>query len=177
VSLSVAELNALSERDATRELAACCGSSRWIMGMAARRPFPSREAVLFAADEVWDGLAAADWLEAFAHHPRIGEAHAAAASPESERWAAGEQSRAAEADAGVKRELAAAQREYEERFGHIFLICATGKTAADILAAARARMHNDADTELRVAADEQRQITRLRLEKLLSTLEPAERSA
>jgi OHCU decarboxylase len=106
-------------------------------------------------------------LEAFAHHPRIGERRAAADTGDTARqWSAGEQARAMDADAAARAELADAQREYEARFGHIFLICAAGRTAAEVLAALRGRIRNAPDAELRVAAEEQRKITRLRLEKL-----------
>jgi OHCU decarboxylase len=149
-------------------LTSCCGSTRWVSAMVARRPFTSRDELFRAADEEWRRLSVDDWREAFAHHPRIGEARAAAVvGATAQRWSEGEQANAAASESGVKRELADAQREYEERFGHIFLICATGKTSDQILAALRARMHNDPETELAVAAEEQRQITRLRLAKMV----------
>ena len=169
MTLPVHELDVLSPDEATEILRACCGSSRWTAAMIARRPFGTLDGLLRAADQEWQHLSPSDWLEAFAHHPRIGEARAAArVGAAAQGWSATEQARAASADERVKESLADAQREYEARFGHIFLICATGKTAEEILAAARARLGNDRETELRVAAEEQRQITRLRLLKAVS---------
>jgi 2-oxo-4-hydroxy-4-carboxy-5-ureidoimidazoline decarboxylase len=167
MTIAVAALDAMPGPDFRHALGACCGAAAWVSGMEARRPFHTRDALLRAADEVWNALTPADWLEAFAHHPRIGERRAAADTGDTARqWSAGEQARAMDADAAARAELADAQREYEARFGHIFLICAAGRTAAEVLAALRGRIRNAPDAELRVAAEEQRKITRLRLEKL-----------
>jgi 2-oxo-4-hydroxy-4-carboxy-5-ureidoimidazoline decarboxylase len=168
VTLSVAELDAMPEARAKKLFADCCGSSQWVSGMLARRPFGSRAVVLSAADEIWESLEPADWREAFAHHPRIGERKSAA--PQSERgaaWAAGEQSGVEQARDSVRAELAAANREYERRFGYILIVFATGKSAEEMLALARARLRNDPDVEVAIAGEEQRKITRLRLDKLL----------
>ena len=168
MKVSVAELNAMPEPRAKKLLTECCGASRWVSGMLARRPFRSHAAVLSATDEIWRSLDAADWREAFSHHPRIGERKSAA--PQSERgsaWAAGEQSGVEQAREDVRAELAAANREYEQRFGYIFIVFATGKSAEEMLALARARLRNDPDVELHAAAAEQLKITRLRLDKLL----------
>ena len=165
---SVAELDAMPESLAKKLLADCCGASQWVSGMLARRPFGSRAAVLSAADEIWRPLGPADWCEAFSHHPRIGERESA--MPQSERgsaWAAGEQSGVVQARDDVRAELAAANREYEQRFGYIFIVFATGKSAEEMLALARERLRNDPDVELTIAGEEQRKITRLRLDKLL----------
>ena len=155
-------------RDAARtELARCCGAWRWVEGMLEQRPFGRREKVMEAAEQVWDTLGPGDWIEAFSHHPRIGESRAAAHDDAAARaWSAEEQARAVADDADRER-LAAANATYEQRFGHIFIICAPGLTAAEILARLETRMHNDVETELRVAAEEQRRIMRLRLERLL----------
>jgi OHCU decarboxylase len=170
VKVSVAELDTMPKLQAAPLLADCCGSSRWVAGMLARRPFGSPAAVLFAADQIWRSLGPSDWREAFSHHPRIGERKSAL--PQSERgsaWAAGEQSAMERADDDVRAALAAANREYEQRFGYIYIVFATGKSAEEMLALARSRLRNDPDVELRVAAEEQRKITRLRLEKLLGS--------
>lgn len=135
--------------------------------MVARRPFKSRGSVLSAADEIWRSLHASDWQEAFASHPRIGERSSGA--PRDERagtWAKGEQSGAHRASQEVRDALAAANREYEARFGYIYIVCATGKTAEEMLGQARERLSNDPEDELKVAAGEQKKITQLRLEKL-----------
>jgi OHCU decarboxylase len=166
--ISVADLDAMPEQQASMLLAECCGSSQWVSAMAARRPFRSRDAILSAADQIWGSLSPADWIEAFSHHPRIGERKSAA--PQSERgtaWAVGEQSGVDRADDDVRAALATANREYEQRFGYIYIVFATGKSAEEMLAVARERLGNDPDVEIRVAAEEQRKITRLRLDKQL----------
>jgi OHCU decarboxylase len=168
VKVSVAELDAMSKPQAKKVLAECCGASRWVSGMLARRPFGSRSAVLSAADEIWRSLDSGDWREAFSHHPRIGEQSSAVAHGErGSVWAASEQSEVDRAREDVRAELAAANREYEQRFGYIYIVFATGKSAEEMLAIARERLRNDPDGELRVAAEEQRKILRLRLDKLL----------
>ncbi|HVG44176.1 MAG TPA: 2-oxo-4-hydroxy-4-carboxy-5-ureidoimidazoline decarboxylase [Longimicrobium sp.] len=162
-------LNALPAAQAEAELLACCGSRRWARETAARRPFGGVGALLAAADEVWWSLAPDDWHEAFRAHPRIGERGAAPAqTARAAGWSAQEQSSAAGAAAEVAVALAEGNRAYEDRFGHIYIVCATGKTAEEMLAILRARLANDPATELRAAAAEQAKITRLRLEKLLA---------
>ena len=161
-------VNALGEAAAREELRKCCGASRWIEQMVARRPFASSAALFDAADAVWNALGADDWLEAFESHPRIGESKAAAAqSSTAQNWSKHEQSGTHSASDETRAALADANRAYDQKFGHIFIICATGKSAEQMLAAARARLQNDPATELRIAAEEQRKITRIRLEKLL----------
>jgi OHCU decarboxylase len=129
--------------------------------MARRVPFATMEEVLAAADEIWGTLDPADWLEAFAAHPRIGERTG-------DRQASREQSGVAAADAGVHARLAQGNRDYEARFGYIFIISAQGKSAEDMLDALERRLRNPAGEELNVAAAEQAQITRIRLGRLLT---------
>ena len=136
--------------------------------MVSRRPFFSREAVLRAADDEWTSTGESDWLEAFSHHPRIGESAAVAGGSATARsWSATEQSGVASAADETRIGLARLNHDYETRFGFIYIVCATGRSAGELLDLARSRMQNDRDAELRVAAEEQRKITRLRLEKLL----------
>ena len=165
---TLARWNAAGAADAEREILACCGARAWARGMAARRPVADEAALLAAADEIWRGLSEADWLEAFRAHPRIGEkkAEQATGAP-SAAWSAQEQSAAAAGDAEVKAMLAAGNAEYERRFGRTFIVCATGKTSAEILAILRRRLQNEEAAELREAAEQQRQITQLRLRKWL----------
>jgi OHCU decarboxylase len=163
--MRLAELNALDDAAAVREFLRCCGSSRWAREMAAARPFAGLEAMETRADAIWWALEPDDWREAFAAHPKIGAANPGAAGERD--WAAQEQSGVAVAAHGTLRRLAAANRDYEARFGYIFIVCATGRTAAEMLALLEARMRHDAGEELRIAAEEQRRITRLRLGKLL----------
>ena len=166
--MTVAELNALPTDQAAAALLACCGSTRWAHEMDARRPFRDADDVADTGDEIWFGLDPEDWLEAFRAHPRIGERKAAPAQDaRAAAWSAQEQSRAADAGEDVAAALAEGNRAYEERFGHTYIVCATGKTAEEMLAILRARLANDPATELRAAAAEQAKITRLRLEKLL----------
>jgi 2-oxo-4-hydroxy-4-carboxy-5-ureidoimidazoline decarboxylase len=168
VTLTVRELDALPAAHAAELLAACCGAPRWVSSMVARRPFESLDAVYAAADDVWWSLDQHDWREAFARHPRIGEAESAPPDNERERgWASGEQASVAAAQHVVRSALVDANREYEQRFGYIYIVCATGRTADEMLALARGRLHNAPKVELRVAAEEQLKITRLRLQKLL----------
>jgi OHCU decarboxylase len=174
VKVSVAELDAMSETEAKRLLSDSCGASKWVSGMLARRPFRSRAVVLSTADEVWRSLDSNDWLEAFSHHPRIGERTSTV--PQSERgsaWAASEQSGVGRGQQNVRAELASVNREYEHRFGYIFVVLASGKSAGEMLALARERLGNDPDVELRTAAEEQWKITRLRLERMLVNTEVA----
>jgi OHCU decarboxylase len=166
---SLARLDALGAAEAENELLKCCGSHAWARRMSARRPFGEMRELLKAADEVWWSLDAHDWLEAFAAHPKIGGRRAAREQDaQAAGWSRQEQSGVREAGDATLDELAEANRAYEEKFGHIFIVCATGKTAAEMLALLRARLPNDAATELQNAAEEQRKITRLRLEKLLT---------
>jgi OHCU decarboxylase len=163
------ELNALSNADARNAFSACCGAHRWVTQMVARRPFTSVDNLIDTAKAVWSNMNESDWREAFEHHPRIGERTSKQTQgTKAADWSSGEQSRAATGDSEMKRQLADANAEYEARFGHIYIVCAAGKTADELLDIARSRLDNDASTEIRVAADEQRKITELRLRKLMS---------
>ena len=155
------DLNAADRAAAERALLQCWGSTRWARAMAAARPFASADALHAKADETMAALAREDWLEAFAAHPRIGDREAGGAG---RGWS--QQEQAGVEDASRAR-LAAANREYEARFGYIHIVCATGKTGDEMLAILERRLCNDAQTEIRVAAGEQRKITHLRLDKLL----------
>lgn len=154
----IERLSTLPAAEAEAALLACCGAPRWAREMASARPFASEDALYATAERALSGLDREDWLAAFAAHPRIGERAAG--------WSQQEQAGAASAPSSVLAELAQANRRYEERFGHIFIVCATGKSAEEMLALLNARLGNDAPTELAIAAAEQAKITRLRLEKL-----------
>lgn len=166
--MTLESLNALPEPEARRALLDCCGSRVWSETMAAARPFADVEQLHAVADAAFAQLGRDDLLEAFAGHPRIGERAAAGAGDRHARWSEGEQSGARAAEPDVSAQLAAGNREYEERFDHVFLICATGRSATEMLEALRRRMRNDPETEITVAAEEQRKIMHLRLEKLLT---------
>jgi 2-oxo-4-hydroxy-4-carboxy-5-ureidoimidazoline decarboxylase len=164
----LAQWNTAPVEDAVREILPCCGSKAWAGVMVERRPFPDVTTLLAASDETWSNLTAEDWMEAFRSHPRIGESGAAhSASHQSATWSAQEQQTVAVAGDAVKIALAKANQEYQQRFRHIFIVCATGKSAPEILKILRRRLRNDGPTELREAAEQQRQITRIRLTKWL----------
>jgi len=159
--------NSLDDRELRRVLADYCGAVAWIEKVAAGRPYESGAALLAAADRAADGLSREDWLEAFRHHPRIGErtaerAQSAVAQASSAREQAGVTSGGDDtADA-----LAQANREYEHRFGHVFIVSAHGKSAADVLSLLRDRLKNDPAREIELAAAEERSIVKRRLETL-----------
>jgi 2-oxo-4-hydroxy-4-carboxy-5-ureidoimidazoline decarboxylase len=135
--------------------------------MARLRPFDSETALLEAAERVWWGLSRLDWLEAFASHPRIGDVGALRARfTTTAAWSAGEQAGVAGAPERVLQELALGNDRYEARFGYLFIVCATGKTAEEMLALLQQRLAHDPDDEIRVAAAEQAKITRIRLERI-----------
>jgi len=168
----IARLNALSMEEAQAELLKCCGSTNWARRMTQQRPFPTggdaMRRLLDSADRVWWDLGREDWLEAFSRHPKIGEKAAAKdASAETRRWSEEEQSGTRSAREQVLAALAKANRAYEQRFGYIFIVCATGKSSEEMLALLQQRLQNDPAAELRMAAEEQRRITHLRLQKLL----------
>jgi 2-oxo-4-hydroxy-4-carboxy-5-ureidoimidazoline decarboxylase len=150
--------------EARRLLTQACGSSRWVDRMMARRPFGSRDALLAAAREEWDHLAEHDWREAFTHHPKIGDRRALRQRfPATHALSAREQIGIEEASDAVLEALADGNRRYEERFGYIFIVCASGRTAAEMLAMLTARLGNDPTREIHIAAAEQAKITALRL--------------
>lgn len=162
-------VNELSADRAEAELLKCCGSTRWTREMTGARPFDNPDKLFAKADKIWWSLSQEDWLEAFRAHPKIGEKKAAAAqSTQAQEWSAEEQSGTENALADTMAALAAGNRDYERRFGFIFIVCATGKTSEEMLTVLNSRLQNDSETELRIAAEEQRKITRLRLEKLLN---------
>lgn len=158
--------NRLEQDYAMQAILPCNGSKAWAVGMVNEGPFDTPAELYAASDKVWASLTPADWQQAFDSHPRIGEHKAKAATEKSLAWSEGEQSAASDVDK-VKEELAAANKEYEQKFGRIFIVCATGKSASEMLAILRQRMANDPATELREAAEQQRQITQLRLRKWL----------
>jgi OHCU decarboxylase len=166
--MTLDELNELPTAKAQAEFLKCCGSTAWAKAMSDARPFSNSDELSAKADEIWWNLDEKDWLEAFRAHPKIGEKKAAAAqSAEAQKWSAQEQSESERAAAETKAALAKGNREYEQRFGFIFIICATGRSAEEIAAELSERLNHDSKTELRAAAEEQRKITQLRLQKLL----------
>jgi len=162
--------NRLPEEEAVRELLSCSGSRCWARAMALQRPFRAAADVLMASDEACRALRRSDWLEAFASHPRIGASKAdTPVAGRAEAWSCQEQREVVLAGDAVKLALVEGNLAYEEKFGHIFIVCATGKSAGEILEILRRRLQNEREAEFSEAAEQQRQITRLRLKKWLGT--------
>jgi 2-oxo-4-hydroxy-4-carboxy-5-ureidoimidazoline decarboxylase len=157
-------VDAASGDEARRLLHVCCGSSRWVERMLARRPFRSTDAMLAAAREEWFALAPSEWREAFSHHPRIGDRESLRRKFTATRHlSAREQAGVDAAPEDVLAALEAGNREYEARFGYVFIVCATGRSAGEMLAMLGARLANEPDEEIRIAAEEHAKITQLRL--------------
>lgn len=164
----LASLHSLAGNEAQNELLKCCGSKRWAERMSAERPFETVDDLIEKADLVWWSLQPGDWLEAFLSHPKIGEKKAAAAtSIQSRQWSEAEQAGIGEATNSTLATLAELNQKYEDKFGYIFIVCASGKSSDEMLAILRERLENDPDEELRIAAAEQAKITKLRLQKLV----------
>ena len=166
--IDVAKIDAMPEVRAREALLRCCASPEWVDAMIAARPFGSEARLLQVADDVWWALPREAWFDAFAGHPRIGadvdalrEKFAATQS-----WSSEEQAGVAQATQATLDALVAGNVAYEKRFGYIFIVCATGKTAAQMLSLLEARLDNHPEAELRVAAEEQRKITHIRLAKI-----------
>ena len=175
MNATLAAWNAAGESEALDAMLACCGSKRWAAAMVAMRPIPSVVALSEAADRAWRTMLESDWLEAFACHPRIGERNpalvatyaSAQSSDWSRAWSQQEQSSANTVNQSVLVELAEGNRLYEEKFGFIYIVCATGKSADEMLAILKRRLASNRDAELREAAEQQRQIMQIRLGKWL----------
>jgi 2-oxo-4-hydroxy-4-carboxy-5-ureidoimidazoline decarboxylase len=160
--------NHLPADEAAREILPCCGSTAWAQRMAARRPLADDTSLLAAADEAWRSLDEVAWTEAFRSHPRIGETRAEQpVHARSAAWSAVEQQKAALAGDIIKVELAEGNWEYERRFNRIFIVCASGRSAPEILEILQRRLQNDPEVELREAVEQQRQIMQLRIKRWL----------
>lgn len=168
--MTLEDLNDLPEGEAIEVLTKCCGAHRWVNKLIHRRPYRDAADLFSAADEIWEHMGREDILEAFQHHPKIGDLDSLRKKfASTAQWAEGEQSGTASASEEVLEGLAAGNAAYEEKFGYIFIVCATGKSAQQMLDMLNLRLKNDPHHELQVAAAEQAQITRLRLEKLLAS--------
>lgn len=167
----IAAFNALSGHALEQSLEKCCGAKRWVQAMVARAPFSTIDALHKAADEAGAQLSESDWLEAFSHHPRIGgeietlrKKFASTAG-----WAQNEQASVQSASENVLQALARGNTQYEKNFGYIFIVCATGKSADEMLALLEKRLHNAKSDEIKIAAAEQMKITHIRLDKALNS--------
>ena len=162
-------LNAVPHDEAVKALLQCCGSKRWAESMTNARPYASLETLIANANDVWWSLQTDDWLEAFRSHPKIGEKKAAATvTDQSRQWSGQEQAGVTSASRETVDALAALNWAYEQKFGFIFIICATGKTSSEMLESLKKRLENNVETELPIAAAEQSRITELRLKKLIT---------
>ncbi len=168
--MTLTELNNLPRPELEAALRTCCGAEAWVRGVADGAPFAYDETLYERAQAIWYGLAEPDWREAFTHHPKIGqdvnslrEKFASTA-----QWASGEQGAVQRASEETLQALARGNEEYEAKFGYIFIVCATGKTADEMLALLQERLPNPPEDEIHIATIEQARITQLRLEKLLS---------
>jgi 2-oxo-4-hydroxy-4-carboxy-5-ureidoimidazoline decarboxylase len=168
VNSILARWHALPPVEAAAEILSCCGSPAWARKLTAMRPFSDEQRLFAAANECWQRLPPTDWLEAFRSHPRIGEQHAQnKTTATSAAWSKLEQSRMKDADAAILLRMQEGHRKYEERFGRIFIICASGRPPADLLQSLEQRLHNDPAQELLESAAQQQQIMQLRLRKWL----------
>jgi 2-oxo-4-hydroxy-4-carboxy-5-ureidoimidazoline decarboxylase len=160
-------LNSWSEAEARAAFLRCCGSTRWAEQMVTRRPFANETELLATAEQVWQSLTPDDWLEALAAHPRIGDLDSLRSKfAPTAALVAKEQAGVAAASEATLTALAEGNRAYEAKFGHLFIVCATGKTADEMLGLLRQRLSHGPEEELRIAAAEQQKITRLRLQGL-----------
>lgn len=167
-ALSIEQFNQLTLKEAIDVLTQCCGSTRWATEMESSRPFKNKTEMFVKATQVWNQLSESEWKEAFAHHPKIGDVESLKKKFASTRaWAEQEQKGSAEASVSVLQALALGNQTYENRFGYIFIVCATGKTAEEMLSILELRLSNEPEMEIKVAAEEQAKITQIRLEKLI----------
>lgn len=166
--MKLEQLNSLPEKALACELIKCCGSQRWVTAMLAERPYFTEDTLYTLSDTIWSELAAEDYLEAFAQHPQIGNLETLKEKfANTADWANDEQQGANQASKEVLQALHQGNQTYLQKFGYIFIVCATGKSAKQMLDLLEARLTNKPQVELPIAAAEQNKITKLRLKKLL----------
>jgi 2-oxo-4-hydroxy-4-carboxy-5-ureidoimidazoline decarboxylase len=166
--MKLEEFNKLKVEEAKKELLKCCGSSKWVNELIKSFPFKNSEELINNSDDSWKKCSKEDWLEAFSHHPKIGERVEHKKFESTKMWAEHEQSGTRNAEERVLDDLLLSNIDYEKKYGHIFIVCATGKSASEMLSILKHRMKNEPGKEIQIAAEEQNKITHLRLEKLLS---------
>jgi 2-oxo-4-hydroxy-4-carboxy-5-ureidoimidazoline decarboxylase len=165
---ALASLNDLPKNDLKDALHKCCGSTAWVEKMVPVFPVADVETLLREARKKWFDCEEKDWLEAFSHHPKIGDAKSLAARfPETAHWAQSEQGVVTEASTQLLEALAEGNQDYEKKFGFIFIVCASGKSAEEMLRILRARLPNSREDEIKIAMVEQHKITELRLKKII----------
>jgi 2-oxo-4-hydroxy-4-carboxy-5-ureidoimidazoline decarboxylase len=167
--MTLETFNQLSTESLEEQLTHCCGSSTWVREMMKHVPFQTKEELFHAADTIWHSTRATDWREAFLHHPKIGDIESLQKNfAATAKWAEGEQGAVKQASQRIIEKLAEGNRLYEQKFGFIFIVCATGKSAKEMLALLQARLPNNMEEELKTAMLEQQKITQIRLNKLLA---------
>ena len=167
--MTLEEINTISQPQLREELLKCCGSSTWVKMMMTYFPTDNMEELLENAEELWTECSDDDWKEAFTHHPKIGDVESLTKKfASTAEWASGEQMAVNTASGETIEALAEANRLYEEKFDYIFIVCATGKSAEEMLGLFQERINNKPEDELRIAAAEQLKITKLRLQKLIA---------
>lgn len=165
--MTLTSFNQLPRFQAFAELMNCCGSQYWADKLADERPFSSLEELIIESDRIWESATKEDILEAFSHHPKIGDLNTMKEKfASTKEWASNEQAGVQSANEQTLVELAKGNQAYEKKFGFIFIVCATGKSAEEMLTMLNARIHNQPDKEIQIAAQEQNKITHLRLKKL-----------
>ncbi len=168
--MSLQELNALNKTQLEEVLGKCCGSSQWVQKISSLFPFADEACLLEAAATTWYACKENDWLEAFTHHPKIGDmASLKQKFLATADWAAGEQAAVKHSPDKVLKDLSHANILYEEKFGYIFIVCATGKTADEMLQLLTTRLYNNSEDEIQMAMEEQHKITAIRIKKLLQS--------
>jgi 2-oxo-4-hydroxy-4-carboxy-5-ureidoimidazoline decarboxylase len=166
--MTIESFNSLTDSEAFKEFEMCCGATNWVKRIIASRPIDSKDALLKVAEEIWFSLKSEDWLEAFTHHPKIGDIESLREKfHNTKSISENEQSGVNDASENTLKDLAKSNQLYEDKFGFIFIVCATGKSADQMLTLIKMRLNNNIETEMQNAAKEQNKITQLRLEKLL----------
>ncbi len=167
--MTLEELNNLPFEQQTAEFTKCCGAHNWVNKMVVLSPFESQKQLLKASEDVWFNCTEADWLEAFTHHPKIGDVkNLERKFSTTKAWAGNEQKSVETASKEAIKKLAHLNKVYEDKFGFIFIVCATGKSAEEMLEILESRLDNNYNDELKIAMGEQHKITVLRLKKLLA---------
>jgi 2-oxo-4-hydroxy-4-carboxy-5-ureidoimidazoline decarboxylase len=167
--VTIAEFEHLESKNKRDELFKCCGSNEWVINLLSKFPMSSVPEIKSASDQTWFSLKEEDWKEAFTHHPKIGDMEALKKKfASTSAWAEGEQSAVKSAATEVLNELKRANEQYEKKFGYIFIVCATGKSADEMLKLLNERLPNSPQEEIAVAMKEQNKITHLRLDKLFA---------
>jgi 2-oxo-4-hydroxy-4-carboxy-5-ureidoimidazoline decarboxylase len=166
--MTVAAFYKLNHQERASLLRECCGSKHWVDDMLQAPPVPDIKEMLNMAEEKWKACTDADAKEAFSHHPKIGDLEALRKKFVADRFAANEQGTVRDAPDQLIERLAEANRLYEKKFGYIFIVCATGKSAAEMLELLLERLEHNAEEEIEIAKEEQLKITKLRLQKLFS---------